>query len=153
MDPQAVPFIKEIEKLLIRASRNDTCLIPGCSSQPIGSHVIARKTLELIADSSKVFTWDTKPSAWNAGQGASSDRGLPRFGARAAYHQYEGYHGARNRDAGTGAGCQASGGVRTGCDGHIAPLPPAGHFGHVAQASCGPGAAALSPGYHRPGGD
>jgi hypothetical protein len=64
MDPQAVTYIKEIEKLLIRASRNDTCLIPGCSSQPIGSHVIARKTLEHIADSSKVFTWDTKPSAW-----------------------------------------------------------------------------------------
>lgn len=64
MDPQAVPFIKEIEKLLIRTSRNNRCLIPGCSSQPIGSYVIARKTLELIADSSKVFTWDTKPSAW-----------------------------------------------------------------------------------------
>ena len=45
------------------AHKNGTCLYPGCTDKPIGSHVIARKTLKLIAENSKVFTWNM-PDAW-----------------------------------------------------------------------------------------
>ena len=52
-------FADAIEK----AHKNGTCLYPGCTDKPIGSHVIARKTLKLIAENSKVFTWNM-PDAW-----------------------------------------------------------------------------------------
>jgi hypothetical protein len=47
-------FADAIEK----AHRNGTCLYSGCTDKPIGSHVIARKTLKLIAENSKVLTWN-----------------------------------------------------------------------------------------------
>ncbi len=43
---------------LVKAERNSTCLYPGCNGKPIGSHLIPEKTLKLIADKSKVFTWN-----------------------------------------------------------------------------------------------
>ncbi|SRR5258708_4602317 len=75
MDPQAVEVIKDFEGVLKKVGRNDTCLIPKCSGKPIGSHVIARKTLSLIAKNSKVFTWDPKLSAWKIAR--SIDAGRP----------------------------------------------------------------------------
>ncbi len=38
--------------------RNGTCLYPSCKKKPINSHVVAEKTLKLIAQDSTVLTWD-----------------------------------------------------------------------------------------------
>src|SRR2546421_12605587 len=38
--------------------RNGTCLYPGCKKKPINSHVVAEKTLKLIAENSTVLTWN-----------------------------------------------------------------------------------------------
>jgi hypothetical protein len=40
--------------------RNGTCLYPGCKKKPINSHIVAEKTLKLIAENSKVLTWDLR---------------------------------------------------------------------------------------------
>lgn len=47
-----------------KAHKNGTCLYPGCTEKPIGSHVIARKTLRLIAENGKVLTWNM-PNAYS----------------------------------------------------------------------------------------
>ncbi len=56
-------FVGAFEDAIVKAHKNGTCLYPGCTEKPIGSHVIARKTLRLIAENSKVLTWNT-PDAW-----------------------------------------------------------------------------------------
>jgi hypothetical protein len=43
--------------------RNGTCLYPGCKKKPINSHVVAEKTLKLIAENSTVLTWDLRNDA------------------------------------------------------------------------------------------
>lgn len=55
--------VEAFEDAIVKAYKNGTCLYPGCSDKPIGSHVIARKTLRLIAENSKVLTWNM-PDAW-----------------------------------------------------------------------------------------
>lgn len=50
-------FVEDLDKAIEKATRNTTCLYPGCSNPPIGSHVIARRTLQLIAENSHVLTW------------------------------------------------------------------------------------------------
>lgn len=50
-------LVEDLDKAIEKATRNPTCLYPGCSNPPIGSHVIARRTLQLIAENSHVFTW------------------------------------------------------------------------------------------------
>jgi hypothetical protein len=50
-------LVEAFENAMLKAQRNDTCLYPGCTEKSIGSHVIARKTLRLIAENSKVLTW------------------------------------------------------------------------------------------------
>jgi len=47
--------IADFDAVLRNASKNDTCLIPGCNEEPIGSHVIARNKLKLIAEKSEVL--------------------------------------------------------------------------------------------------
>lgn len=53
-------FFQNLEDALKKANRNKTCLYPGCSRKPIASHVISRKTLELIAEKSHILTWLTR---------------------------------------------------------------------------------------------
>jgi hypothetical protein len=67
--------IQNLENVIRRVHRNAICFFPGCDRRPIGSHIIARKTLELIADQSHVLTWlPQQITAWdmlssmNAGQ-------------------------------------------------------------------------------------
>ncbi len=63
-DAQLIPkFVDELDRARIKAARNKTCLYPGCSNRPIGSHVIARRTLQLIAEDSHVLAWFI-PSSW-----------------------------------------------------------------------------------------
>lgn len=50
-------LVEAFESAVLKAQRNGTCLYPGCTENPIGSHIIARKTLSLIAEKSKVLTW------------------------------------------------------------------------------------------------
>jgi hypothetical protein len=56
-------LVGAFEDAIKKAHKNGTCLYPGCTEKPIGSHVIARKTLRLIAENSKVLTWNM-PDAW-----------------------------------------------------------------------------------------
>lgn len=51
-------LVGEFEEAIVQSQKNGTCLYPGCTEKPIGSHVIARKTLRLIAENSKVLTWN-----------------------------------------------------------------------------------------------
>lgn len=51
-------LVEAFEVAIVKAHKNGTCLYPGCTEKPIGSHVIARKTLRLIAENSKVLTWN-----------------------------------------------------------------------------------------------
>jgi hypothetical protein len=55
--------VEALEDAIVKAQRNGTCLYPACTDKPIDSHVIARKTLRLIAENSKVLTWNM-PTAW-----------------------------------------------------------------------------------------
>jgi hypothetical protein len=57
-------LVEDVDKAVEKATRNPTCLYPGCSNSPIGSHIIARKTLKLIAENNHVLTWLT-PSTWD----------------------------------------------------------------------------------------
>ncbi len=50
-------FLKDLDSVLSKERKNKTCLYPGCGAAPINSHVIARKTLKLIAENSHVLTW------------------------------------------------------------------------------------------------
>lgn len=50
-------IVGAFEDAIVKAHKNGTCLYPGCTEKPIGSHVIARKTLRLLAENSKVLTW------------------------------------------------------------------------------------------------
>jgi hypothetical protein len=54
--------INAFEDAMEKARKNGTCLYPGCNDKPIGSHVIARKALRLLAENSRVLTWN-KPTA------------------------------------------------------------------------------------------
>ena len=51
-------LVEAFEKAVLKAQRNDTCLYPGCTEKPISSHIIARKTLSIIAEKSKDLTWN-----------------------------------------------------------------------------------------------
>ena len=67
--------IQNVEDVIRRAGRNTTCLFSGCEGRPIGSHVIARKTLELIADESHVLTWlPRRITAWDMMRSMSEGR-------------------------------------------------------------------------------
>lgn len=57
-------LVGAFEDAIVKAHKNGTCLYPGCTEKPIGSHVIARKTLRLIAENSKVLTWNM-PNAYS----------------------------------------------------------------------------------------
>ncbi len=58
MDRRAVQiFVEDLDTAIEEGTRNTTCLYPGCSNSPIGSHVIARRTLKQIAEKSHVLTW------------------------------------------------------------------------------------------------
>lgn len=52
-------FVQPLLKKLRSFQNNSRCLYPGCERRPIGSHVIARSALELLADEEgKVLTWE-----------------------------------------------------------------------------------------------
>jgi hypothetical protein len=58
VDRRAVQiFVEDLDTAIEEGTRNTTCLYPGCSNSPIGSHVIARRTLKQIAEKSHVLTW------------------------------------------------------------------------------------------------
>jgi hypothetical protein len=58
--------LQNVEEVIRGTGRNTSCLFSGCEGRPIGSHVIARKTLELIADESHVLTWLPRQiTAWD----------------------------------------------------------------------------------------
>jgi hypothetical protein len=42
-----------------KASLNATCFYQGCAAPPIKSHIISRKLLRRIAESSHVLTWSS----------------------------------------------------------------------------------------------
>jgi len=68
--------IQDVEDVIKKARRNTTCLFPGCSEEPIGSHVIARTILEVIADKGHVLTWfPRRVTAWDMAR--SIDAGQP----------------------------------------------------------------------------
>jgi len=77
MSLQAVrPVINDLEDTLIKANKNDTCLYPNCSDPPIGSHVIARKILKLLADTGQVLTWSSvNTSLWDMAK--NLEAGIP----------------------------------------------------------------------------
>ena len=56
--------VEAFEDALVKARRNTTCLYPGCDDVPICSHVIAQKSLKLIAEKGKVLTWNL-PTVWD----------------------------------------------------------------------------------------
>lgn len=67
--------IRNLENVIKRAHRNARCIFSGCNCGAIGSHLIARSTLELIADQGHVLAWMPQQiTAWdmmrsvNAGQ-------------------------------------------------------------------------------------
>lgn len=63
-DEQLIPaFVNDLNRETEKAARNPTCLYPDCSKRPIGSHVIARSTLQLIAENSHVLAWFI-PDLW-----------------------------------------------------------------------------------------
>jgi hypothetical protein len=51
-------LVGEFEDAIVKSQKNGMCLYPDCTEKPIGSHIIARKTLRLIAENSKVLTWN-----------------------------------------------------------------------------------------------
>ncbi len=78
---EAANLLADVDDVLKKAGRNSTCLYPSCSDTPIGSHVIARKVLKLIAENSKVLTWNPNPSAWDMTRRV--DAGVPLIQAYA----------------------------------------------------------------------
>ena len=72
--------IQTLENVIRRSHRNANCFFPGCDSRPIGSHVIARKTLQLIADQSHVLTWLTQQvTAWDMLKSINAGRSLEQL--------------------------------------------------------------------------
>lgn len=67
--------IKELEDLQKKLSKNVTCLYPNCSNRPIRSHIVAEKTLRLIAEKGHVLSWNKNLSLWNMAR--IMDAGLP----------------------------------------------------------------------------
>ncbi|HYU74246.1 MAG TPA: hypothetical protein VEL31_16365, partial [Ktedonobacteraceae bacterium] len=51
-------FVEPFRKKLKQLNKNTQCVYPGCKKKPIGSHVIAESVLKLLADQSKVLTWE-----------------------------------------------------------------------------------------------
>jgi len=72
--------IKNLEKVIRRGHRNAICFFPGCGGRPIGSHIIARKTLALIADQSHVLIWLTQQvTAWDMLRSKNEGQPLERL--------------------------------------------------------------------------
>ncbi len=72
--------IRDIEGVIKKARRNPTCLFPECDGEPIGSHIVARKTLELIADKGHVLTWlPRKVTTWDMVKGDQAGRTLEQL--------------------------------------------------------------------------
>ena len=64
---EAAKLLADVDDVLKKAGKNATCLYPGCSNTPIGSHIVARKALKLVADNnSKVLhgTPTSLPGIW-----------------------------------------------------------------------------------------
>ncbi len=79
LQPPTEP-IQNLENVIRRAHRNAICFFPGCDGRPIGSHIIARKTLELIADQSHVLTWLTQQvTAWDMRRSTNAGRPLEQL--------------------------------------------------------------------------
>lgn len=54
-------FFDAIEDTIKKARGNNACLFPNCNRKPIGSHIIARRTLKDIADNKfQVLTWSLR---------------------------------------------------------------------------------------------
>ena len=70
--------IGSLENVIRTAHRNPVCLYPECKKRPIGSHVIARKTLGLIAEKSHVKTW-LEVSAWDMKRSYKAGRSLDQL--------------------------------------------------------------------------
>jgi hypothetical protein len=51
-------FVEPFRKKLKQLNKNKQCVYPGCKNIPIGSHVITESVLKLLADKSKVLTWE-----------------------------------------------------------------------------------------------
>lgn len=74
---EAANLLADVDDVLKKAGRNSTCLYPSCSSTPIGSHIIARKVLKLVADNnSKVLTWNPNLSAWDMARSVDAGESL-----------------------------------------------------------------------------
>ncbi len=75
---EAANLLADVDDVLKKAGRNSTCLYPSCSGTPIGSHIIARKVLKLIADnnSSMVLTWNPNLSAWDMARSVDAGESL-----------------------------------------------------------------------------
>ncbi len=70
-------FVEPLLKILRKFQNNNRCLYPGCSKEPIGSHVIAESVLEQLADNEgKVLTWNVSDNdiVVNTLQGHEWDR-------------------------------------------------------------------------------
>jgi hypothetical protein len=72
--------IQNLENVIRSAHRNATCFFPGCEGRSIGSHIIARKTLALIADQSHVLTWLAQQvTAWDMLRSKNAGRSLEQL--------------------------------------------------------------------------
>lgn len=73
-------LLKDLDGALSRVRKNKTCLYPTCSASPISSHVIARKTLKLIAENGHVLTWlPLRISSWKIAQAIHAGSPLERL--------------------------------------------------------------------------
>lgn len=74
---EAANLLADVDDVLKKAGRNSTCLYPSCSGTPIGSHIVARKVLKLVADNnSKVLTWNPNLSAWDMARSVDAGESL-----------------------------------------------------------------------------
>ena len=72
--------LRNVEEVIEDGRRNTSCLFSGCDGRPIASHIIARKTLELIANESHVLTWLPRQiTAWDMMRSIREGRSIEKL--------------------------------------------------------------------------
>src|SRR5947199_10507170 len=90
---EAANVLADMDDVLKKAGKNSTCLYPSCNGTSIGSHIVARKVLRLIADNSKVVTWNPNLSAWDMARNVDAGHSFKELYAE---HISVGIHDKRN---------------------------------------------------------
>lgn len=80
LDVANTALLRNLDKEFKKAAKNETCFYPGCNDHPIGSHIIARSTLDLIDDTGHVLTWlPLKVSAFDMARSMIAGRPVERL--------------------------------------------------------------------------